>query len=131
MILQERQPEHHEHLDGPCQKAFTWKHKEVCWYSCETWFHIDCQGISKHMYSIMKMIYVNFQSIPSKKLNLLEMIDIVRPDIILSTEPWLDKNLSSYDYFPSDLCNVHRNDRPPNKNDQSHGGILIAIIKDL
>jgi hypothetical protein len=44
---------------------------------------------------------MNFQSLKNKKPDLLEIIDSVKPDIIMGTETWLDSNTSSYDYFLS------------------------------
>ncbi|CAC5402086.1 unnamed protein product [Mytilus coruscus] len=79
----------------------------------------------------LKILNINFQSIKNKKPDLLEIIDTVKPDIIMGTETWLDSDTSSYDYFPPELYNVYRDDRPPNKNEQSHGGVLIAITKDF
>jgi len=74
---------------------------------------------------------MNFQSLKNKKPDLLEIIDSVKPDIIMGTETWLDSNTSSSDYFPSNSYNVYRHDRPSNIKDQSHGGVLIAIKKDF
>jgi hypothetical protein len=54
------------------------------------------------------------------------IIDSAKPDIILGTETWLDKDTSSYEFFPSELFNIYRSDRKPNKNNQSYGGVLIA-----
>jgi hypothetical protein len=51
--------------------------------------------------------------------------------LILGTETWLDKDTSSYEFFPSELFNVYRSDRKPNKNNQSYGGVLIAIKKEF
>ena len=79
----------------------------------------------------LKILNINFQSLKNKKADLLEIIDSVKPDIILGTETWLNSNTSSSEYFPSNTYNVYRHDRPPNIKDQSHGGVLIAIKKDF
>ena len=79
----------------------------------------------------LKILNMNFQSLKNKKPHLLEIIDSVKPDIIMGTETWFDSNTSSYDYFPSNSYNVYRHDRPPNIKDQRHGGVLIAIKNDL
>ncbi|KAK3090224.1 hypothetical protein FSP39_010191 [Pinctada imbricata] len=79
----------------------------------------------------LKVLNINFQSLKNKKTDLLEIIDTVKPDIILGTETWLNSSISSYDYFPPDLYNVYRNDRVSGPKHTSHGGVLIAITKDL
>jgi hypothetical protein len=48
--------------------------------------------------------------------------------VIIGTETWLDPTISSYEYFPQDQFTVYRTDRPPNKQGQSHGGVLIAGV---
>ena len=75
----------------------------------------------------LKILNMNFQSLKNKKPDLLEIIDSVKPDIIMGTETWLDSNIFSYDYCPSNSYNVYRHAIPPNIEDQSHGG---AIKKD-
>jgi hypothetical protein len=37
----------------------------------------------------------------------------------------------SYKYFPQDQYTVYRTDRPPNKQGQSHGGVLIAVTNEF
>ena len=76
----------------------------------------------------LKILNMNFQSLKNKKPDLLEIIDSVKPDIFMGTETWLDSNIFSYDYCPSNSYNVYRHDIPPNIEDQSHGG---AIKKDF
>jgi exonuclease III len=79
----------------------------------------------------IRILNINFQSIENKKEDLNQIIDSAKPDIILGTETWLDKDTSSYEFFPSELFNVYRSDRKPNKNNQCHGGVLIAINKEF
>jgi hypothetical protein len=79
----------------------------------------------------IKIINIHFQSICNKKPDLLEIINSVKPDIIKGTEAWLEKSIPSTDYFPNNMYNIYRNDRAPNTKDKSHGGVLLAITKDL
>jgi hypothetical protein len=79
----------------------------------------------------VRILNINFQSIKNKKEDLNQIIDSAKPDIILGTETWLDKDTSSHEFFPSELFNVYRSDRKPNKNNQSYGGVLIAINKEF
>jgi hypothetical protein len=79
----------------------------------------------------IRILNINFQSIKNKKEDLNQIIDSAKPDIILGTETWLDKDTSSYEFFPSELFNIYKSDRNPNKNNQSYGGVLIAINKEL
>jgi hypothetical protein len=41
----------------------------------------------------LKILNMNFQSLKNKKPDLLEIIDYVKPDIIMGTETWLDRNI--------------------------------------
>jgi hypothetical protein len=79
----------------------------------------------------IKIINIHFQSICNKKPDLLEIINSVKPDIIKGTEAWLEKSIPSTDYFPNNMYNIYRNDRAPNTKDKSHGGVLLAITKDI
>ncbi|KAK3104461.1 hypothetical protein FSP39_002497 [Pinctada imbricata] len=198
---------------GTCNNSVTWEQKAMCCDTCETWYHIDCQGMASYMYSIMdksenihlswdcihcglpnfstsifdytcietsnrfstfnssansdfnmsnigepnatssplrtthdkgkqrnkqstkstplRVININFQSINNKKPELDQLIQSVKPDIILGTETWLSNETSSYEYFPSTEYTVYRKDRCCNSKDQSHGGVLIAVSKDI
>jgi hypothetical protein len=60
----------------------------------------------------------------------MDMTYIIR-DVIIGTETWLDSTISSYEYFPQDQFTVYRTDRPPNKQGQSRGGVLIAVTNEF
>ena len=60
-----------------------------------------------------------------------ETIDSAKPDIIIGTETWLDNTIPSTVFFPTNMFNVFRKDRPPNNRNKSHGGVLLAITKEF
>ncbi|XP_069122198.1 uncharacterized protein [Argopecten irradians] len=70
---------------------------------------------------------INFQSISNKKPELEHLLHTLKPDIVIGTETWLNNNIPSHEYFPSDSYTTYRKDRTPNKKGQSHGGVLIAV----
>ena len=57
------------------------------------------------------------------------IIDSAKPDIIIGTVTWLDNTIQSTEFFPTDMFNVFRKDRPPNNKNKSHGGVLLAMTK--
>ncbi|XP_021359177.1 uncharacterized protein LOC110454126 [Mizuhopecten yessoensis] len=75
----------------------------------------------------IRIATINFQSISNKKPYLDQIIHSLKPDIIIETETWLNNTISSYEYFPVTEYTVYRKDHNPNKNGQSHGGVLLAI----
>lgn len=79
----------------------------------------------------VRILNINFQSICNKKLELQEIIDSAKPDIIIGTETWLDKSIATSEILPTNLYNVYRNDRLSNNKDKSHGGVLLTITKEF
>jgi hypothetical protein len=78
----------------------------------------------------ISVMTVNFQSINNKVGELAICLNSYKPDILVGTESWLSEDTGNSEIFPPDY-NVIRKDRPPNRRDQSHGGIFIAVRKDL
>jgi hypothetical protein len=46
-------------------------------------------------------LHRSFLYLIKKKTDLLEIINSIKPDIIIGTETWLDKSIPSTDYFPN------------------------------
>ena len=72
----------------------------------------------------MKILLINFQSILSKKTNLLSLISTEKPDIVAGTETWLTSNVMNSEIIPPEYgYNIYRKDQV---ND--YGGVLLAIV---
>ena len=70
----------------------------------------------------LRIINVNCQSISNKKGAWGHLLHTTRPDIIIATETWLDKNIANSE-LESDGYQIYRRDRSTG----SHGGVLIAV----
>ncbi len=75
----------------------------------------------------LRLINVNFQSIKNKKPQLLNLINSMKPDIIVGTETWLTPEHHSSEFFPINQFEIFRRDRPNN----AHGGVLIATSREF
>ncbi|KAI8495881.1 hypothetical protein Bbelb_262970 [Branchiostoma belcheri] len=73
----------------------------------------------KQMKRPLRLVNLNLQSSPGKKADILNMIDSVRPDIIIATETWLDATVYDSEILP-DTYRAYRRDR--NKN---NGGVIV------
>ena len=73
----------------------------------------------------IRLLNVNFRSVIGSKPELLNLIDSLRPDIIIGTETWLDKTIKNEEFMPSNYC-VHRKDR-----NREGGGVLIAVRSEM
>ena len=74
----------------------------------------------------VKIIIINFQSITNKKEAVLDMLESVKPDIIIGTETWLSNDVNNSELFPVELYEVEREDRQ-----DGHGGVLLVVKKGL
>ena len=70
----------------------------------------------------LTILNINFQSIKSKLCRLSNVIDSVKPDIIIGTETWLDKDIRDSEICPRGYI-LHRKDR----TNKTGGGVLLAI----
>ncbi|XP_052098968.1 uncharacterized protein LOC127733696 [Mytilus californianus] len=84
-------------------------------------------GNSSYINFIYKFVIFKKQKSRIHTNNILEL-NSAKPDFILGTETCLDNNLSSFEYFPTD---IYRTDRPSSKNNQSYGGVLLAVTKEF
>ena len=69
----------------------------------------------------LKIWNINCQSIKNKCASFLNIIENIKPDIIIGTESWLDPSIKDNGYFPPTYA-VHRKDR-----NLHGGGVFIAI----
>eukprot|EP00057_Strongylocentrotus_purpuratus_P016740 XP_011671214.1 PREDICTED: uncharacterized protein LOC105441623 [Strongylocentrotus purpuratus] len=76
---------------------------------------------------VLTILNVNCQSIRAKKQSFAILIHQHNPDVVIGTESWLTEDIRSSEVFPTDHYNIERRDRP---NDP-HGGVFLAIRKDL
>ena len=70
----------------------------------------------------LRIINVNCQSIRNKQSQVENVIDSLKPDVVIATETWLDPNINNNQIIPSNY-NVYRKDR----KGKVGGGVLIAI----
>ena len=70
----------------------------------------------------LRILNVNFQSIKLKQCRLSNILESVKPDILIGTETWLDPNIKDSEIFPSGY-RLHRKD----KVTSGGGGVLIAV----
>ena len=74
----------------------------------------------------LRIININFQSIKMKQCRISNLLESVKPDIILGTETWLDPSIKSSEIFPRGYS-VFRKDRTKSGG----GGVLIAVTSEL
>ena len=72
----------------------------------------------------LKILLINFQSILSKKSNLLSLISTEKPDVIAGTETWLTSDVMNSEIIPPEYgYNIYRKDQG-----NGYGGVLLAIV---
>jgi hypothetical protein len=70
----------------------------------------------------LRVINVNCQSIRNKQHQIENMIDSLKPDVIIATETWLDPTITNSQVLPQNF-NVFIKER----KDKTGDGVLIAI----
>ena len=77
--------------------------------------------------SLLRIVNINFQSVTSKKADLIQLIDSVKPHIIVGTETWINPDISDSEIIPPELnYQIYRNDWA-----DGYGGVMLAITKDI
>jgi len=74
----------------------------------------------------LRILNINFQSIKMKQCRLSNILDSVKPDIVIGTETWLEPNIKNSEIFPAGY-KIHRKDRTKSGG----GGVLLAIKNEL
>ena len=74
----------------------------------------------------LRVLNINFQSIKMKQCRLSNVLESVKPDIVIGTETWLDNSIKDSEIFPSGY-RIHRKDRKTGNG----GGILIAAKEEF
>ena len=194
-------PNHTKYPCGTCCEEVTWNTRGMCCDTCDTWYHMDCQGLQSHIYECLnnsniawdcikcgmpnfstcifdwssfislntfdslesstdehhspgvpqaasspvatkphkkrnsnitrgkpiRVVNINCQSLCKKGPELENLIDTVKPDIVIGTESWLKPEIQSSEIFPPDFS-IYRNDR---KTGEMGGGVFIAVHNNL
>jgi hypothetical protein len=83
---------------------------QVMWYACILHGTIESSHLVL-LHKNTKILVINFQSVKNKKEELCNPIDSSNPSMIIGTETWLQKDISSSEIFPDsytvttdDLC---------------------------
>ena len=76
----------------------------------------------------LRFININFgqQGLVGKQARLANLVQSIRPDIIIGTESWLTSDHTDAEMFPSGF-NIFRKDRTGKKG----GGVFIAVLSEL
>ena len=75
----------------------------------------------------LRLLNVNFQSMVAKKAQIIEMIDRLKPDVIIGSETWLKPDIQNSELFTKQY-QVFRKDR---SGKASGGGVIIGVKTDL
>ena len=74
----------------------------------------------------LRLLNVNFQSIVSKRAETLELLERLKPDVLIGTETWLRADIKDSEILTHHYT-IYRKDR----KEGNRGGVLIAVKNDL
>ena len=69
----------------------------------------------------LRLLNINLQSSSGKRAEISNLLDSLKPDIVVATETWLDSSIQNAEIFP-DSFKVFRKDRH-----RHGGGVLVAV----
>ncbi|XP_076434604.1 uncharacterized protein LOC143274619 [Babylonia areolata] len=85
----------------------------------------------KHSRRPLRFLNVNCYSIVGKVAEFSNLVQAIRPDIIVGTESWLTQYHKNAEIFPRGFA-IYRRDRPPGEwGKESGGGVFILVSEDL
>lgn len=74
----------------------------------------------------LRLITVNFQSVQGKRSEILNLLESLKPDVVIGTETWLDPSISTSEFLPP-TYQTFRKDRAGKRG----GGVMIAVRSDI
>jgi len=76
----------------------------------------------------LRIINVNCQSLVHKMPAFFNLIDSVKPNVIIITESWFNSSINNAEYSNAEHYSVYRRDRSA----ESPGGrVIVAVNKDF
>nr|XP_050041149.1 uncharacterized protein LOC126538332 [Dermacentor andersoni] len=72
----------------------------------------------------LSVLLINCRSIKNKVDNFMSLVATVKPQIVMGTESWLDKDIPNVEIFPPGFT-VYRKDR------YGHGGVIFILISNV
>eukprot|EP00745_Piridium_sociabile_P045808 TRINITY_DN9988_c0_g2_i1.p1 TRINITY_DN9988_c0_g2~~TRINITY_DN9988_c0_g2_i1.p1 ORF type:complete len:264 (+),score=32.88 TRINITY_DN9988_c0_g2_i1:50-841(+) len=73
----------------------------------------------------LRMLNVNFRSVVGKRAEIHNLLESLKPDVIIGTETWLDSTIADTEFLPPSY-KAFRRDR-----NREGGGVLIAVSDSI
>lgn len=89
--------------------------------------HNNPKQLRKKTNQRLVILNINCQSIKTKMPELHQVINQVKPDIIVGTESWLNPEINNSEIFPNNMFSIYRKDRTNRKG----GGVFLAISNNI